>query len=439
VTRREGRSMRLMAIPAIVIAGALVSRLTLLHHPAELTPDLAQPIPVVTAWGGYGLLFWTLLAATVALMHVPYVRAFRDPPALVTTAATTIACGLGGLAWLPLFSSDVYAYAAYGEMARLGIDPYQHHALSPQNPVFAAAVWQWTSHGQHGLPICLYGPLFVTLARLVVSLPHSGVLAQLEPFRGGSVISLFVSALLAYAVAPGDVVAKRRAALTIGCNPIALWAAIEGHNDTMVPAIVLAGFALMRYQVALAAALATCAALVKLPALAAGAGAALHAAVTRRERLRTIGGFVAGVVVVALTSRSLFAGIREGLVPHAHYAPLASVQALGIPVAAIAGCIVIARTAVFRLGLDRWGLVALAAWLAIPNPYPWYALWILPFAAFARDARLRTAVFTVSAAAMLRYLPDAAGPPSPSASIAMGLVALLAYAPLMRRAIITRS
>jgi hypothetical protein len=81
--------------------------------------------------------------------------------------------------------------------------------------------------------------------------------------------------------------------------------------------------------------------------------------------------------------------------------------------------------------IDRWCMLALAAWITIPNPYPWYALWMLPLAAFARDRRVIVTTLTVTSAALLRYLPDAAAVPTGAESLALGALALSAYAPLV--------
>ena len=110
--------------------------------------------------------------------------------------------------------------------------------------------------------------------------------------------------------------------------------------------------------------------------------------------------------------------------------PLASVQALGLPVAALA-VLVLWRTRSMTTPIDRWCMVALAAWIAIPNPYPWYALWLLPLAAFAHDRRVRrdhTHRDERGAAA----LPAGCGRiPVIRVSLVYGVIAVTAFAPLV--------
>ncbi|HVA28378.1 MAG TPA: hypothetical protein VNF68_09370, partial [Candidatus Baltobacteraceae bacterium] len=127
------------------------------------------------------------------------------------------------------------------------------------------------------------------------------------------------------------------------------------------------------------------------------------------------------------------AGIRGDLAPHGRYLPLASVQALGIPVAIAVAMLVLVRIPTLRATIDRWCVLAFALWIAIPNPYPWYALWLLAPAAFAVDSRVQTTALALAAASLLRYLPDAVALPGGVASLVLGLGALAAFAPLALR------
>jgi len=52
------------------------------------------------------------------------------------------------------------------------------------------------------------------------------------------------------------------------------------------------------------------------------------------------------------------------------------------------------------------GFFALALWLIIPNPYPWYALWILPVAFIAFRERISWAIIAATLTIFVRYLPD---------------------------------
>ena len=410
------------ALALIVATGAIVSRVLLAHVPARFAVDLAQPVPIATNWGIEGLWLWLVLATTVGAAFIVYLAQLRAPLSLPGTLLASSLALFAGLSWLPLFSSDVYAYAAYGEMARLGLNPYVHHAAGG-DALIAAANWQWRPVL---VPICVYGETFVTFARLLVTTLHGfGAGVVLTAFRILSCAALLLCGYLA------GLLGGTRAATFIACNPLALFAAIEGHNDTLMVAAVLLGIVVMRRAPAIGAAIVALAASIKLPALAASAALALEQILERRDARAVLGGTLVGWAIVAATSRAMIAGVRSDLAPHGEYTAYASIQALGVPVAALAGLFVLTRVRKMTTPTDRWCMLALAVWITIPNPYPWYALWMLPLAAFARDRRAIATTLTVTSAALLRYLPDAAAVPTGPESLALGALALSAYVPLV--------
>ncbi len=389
----------------------------------------AQPLVVVTEWGARGaeLLGLLLLALGVAALLYRHLLARSRPPPLAATIAIAAAGLLAAFFSPVLFSSDVYAYAAYGELARLGANPYAHAAPSLANDaLIRAAVWQWSGT----LPICLYGPAFVALAKaLVVLLAPLGMLAQLNGLRAASSAAFLLCGPLAFAAYTGSRTARLRSVATILLNPAAIWCAAEGHNDAIALCVVLAGFSLVRRRFDLAgAALVALAALVKLPGAAAAAGLAL---VDRRVRI----GAVAGLAIAAVFLVPLFAGIATQLAPRGHYEPQASLQALfapfgpavALPVAAIAGTALVAAgiRRLRREQPDGWVWLGLGAWVLIPNPYPWYGLWLLALAAMAPQSRAGSAAVLLSLTSLLRYAPDAIATPSAGAQVALGLLAIL--------------
>lgn len=414
--------MKTLGLALIIAGGAILSRVVLVHAPARFTVDLAQPLPVATNWGVYGAYVWVVLAATLGAAFIVYGLQLRTPLSIARTLVVSSLALLAGLWWLPLLSSDVYAYAAYGEMARLGLDPYQHHAASG-DVLIAAANWQWRPVL---VPICVYGETFVALARLLVTALHGfGAVAVLTSFRILSCAALVLCGYLA------GLLGGTRAATFIACNPVAIFAAIEGHNDTLMAAAVLLGIVVVRRAPAIGATIVALAASIKLPALAASAALALDRIFERRDARAILGGTLVGWAILAAASRALIAGVRSDLAPHGQYTAYASIQELGIPIAALAALFVLSRVRAMTTPIDRWCMLALAAWIAIPNPYPWYALWMLPLAAFARDRRVTATALTVTSAALLRYLPDAAAVPTGAASLALGALALTAYVPLV--------
>ncbi|MEO9263417.1 MAG: hypothetical protein ABI282_04940, partial [Candidatus Baltobacteraceae bacterium] len=229
------------ALAAVFAAGALASRLLAGHTPAHFSIDRAQPVPVATAWGGFGMLTFLLLALTIGCAFLPYVLLLRRPPPLRITLATVVAVLVAGAWFTPLFSSDIYAYAAYGEMARTGLNPYLHHVLPASDRIFTAAAWQWPQ-----LPACVYGEGFVAIARGISTLfAGAPVWVQLSAFRILAMAALPVCLALCGAIAK-DERQRRFSGVFLTCNPIVIWSAIEGHNDALMIAAVLAAIAIAR-------------------------------------------------------------------------------------------------------------------------------------------------------------------------------------------------
>ncbi len=429
--------VRLIPVALCFALGAVVSRFALRFAPARFSLDLAQPVPVVTWWGNTGELFVLILLVTIATASVPFLLSLRgDAPSLRDTLIAASIALLAALCWIPIFSSDVYAYAAYGEMARLGINPYAHAPLPAANELFRAATWQWSG----SLPMCVYGAFFVAIASAIVTLTQPlGAMLQLDAFRVLACAAFLACVyLLSRCGLAGDDRRARRAALFFGLNPVALWVVAEGHNDALMLALILAGVALYRHRASLGTLVTILAATIKVPALLPGAALAVHALLVRRD-WRPIATAVVAFGIVFVTSIPLLAGTTTNLAPHGHYAPFASVQSVHPALALIVAIAVLLRARYATTNVDRFALAALAAWLFIPNPYPWYALWLLPLGAWATDRRIVLTVAFVSAAALLRYIPDAVAAPSGASIMALGLAALLGYTPLVRRGIIGRS
>lgn len=409
--------MRVAFVPLGFLGGALLCRLWLQHPPQAVNTDLSQPLAVVTYWQGYGALMFLAFAVAIGIAIAGYADALRGK---ISPAAATIACVLAcgaALAFPVVFSSDVYAYAGYGDLALHGIDPYAHLRIALRDPLLDAVQWQWGNPP----PMCVYGPAFVWLAREIVALTlPSGAAAPLWALRAIACAALVLCVPLAYAAfAPFGDRARRIAAAGIALNPIAIWACAEGHNDALLLAIVLAGFALVQRNRVFAGALAVAlSALVKAPGLIA---AALYAAASwhdRERRMRVLGGALLGAAVVAGLALPLEYGVQTHMAGAGHYFPQYSLQALAalilpVPLAyavVIAPCALAALCGIRMLaaGNMRGALwFALAAWCAVPNPYPWYALWILPVAFLVWETPEARAIVAASLLAALRYYAEA--------------------------------
>lgn len=443
------------AVPLAFAAGGLAARWALLRAPARIAVDLAQPLPVVTAWQGFGAALWailalTVLAASAAAAFVVLELRRRPPPSGAALCLVLVASGAtlaSALSWPVVFSSDVYAYAAYGDVAARGGDPYAH-PLGPGSAVASASAWQWGGT----TPACVYGPAFVAVARAtMLAFGGGGVSGALLAFRVIGCLAFLFAAAALYVALPGTNRRRLAATAAFALNPVALWCVAEGHNDALMLALALAGAALARLGFPVGGGVAVAiAGLLKLPGIAVGACVAAFAAVSGGRRARPVAGRMAiGALLVAPAAAVGLAGAVEtasGLRFHGHYLPQYSLQALGAAVAAavaqpvqaqaagIAGAFVLCG-AIVLAGLravrrrDPGGLAwfAIAAWLAIPNPYPWYGLWVLPIAVAALDQPQFLALLAATISIVLRYLPDAFGTVPHQAVV----IIALEFAPLL--------
>ncbi|HEV3153102.1 MAG TPA: hypothetical protein VGZ02_04805 [Candidatus Baltobacteraceae bacterium] len=423
--RSANRTLRVrlsLLIPIAFLAGSAAARLALLHHPSSIAPDLAQPLPVVTYWKTFGgtmafTLFGALAIATIA--YVAVLRRVDATPRRGARAAmvySALACA-AALTFPVVFSSDVYAYAGYGDLALHGTSPYAHVRVTASDPLLAAMIWQWGNPP----PMCVYGPAFVWLAQLVVAtLLPLGAAAPLWALRVIACASLVSCAPLAYAAFDRFGERTRAAAAAgIALNPLAVWNAAAGHNDALALAAVLGGFVLAsRVRIAAGAAAVALSTLIKAPALLACAGMLVAAWPDRARFNKTSTGAVCGILIAVALCAPLTLGVHAHLAPEGKYAPQFSPQyvlATVFPVWIAAAIVAIAAGVLIIAGVMRLAAnqrsgalcAALAIWIAIPNPYPWYALWLLPVAFLAWDSLPAWAIVATSLTIALRFYPEA--------------------------------
>jgi hypothetical protein len=434
------------AIPAAPLAAALVAHAPLANAPSRIAEDLAQPLPVATAWGPFGariFLIWFggVLASALALAALCLRAARRDGDlaegrtglaAVVACAALAIAAAL---AWPCVLSSDVYAYAAYGDDMLRGIDSYARVAPRVHDAFLDAARWQWT---KTSFPANVYGPVFTALAALAVAVTGGHAVAPtLWTLRALACVAFLCAIVLFDALLASH--ERRRIRLAIfALNPVAVWSVAEGHNDAFVLLAALAGaLALRRGRAVAAGVLFGATPLIKAIGLAAGPP--LWALLDAKDRGRFGVPFVVTALAVAAWLLPMQLAALHGLARDGRYAPQFSLQGLigPIPALSLAGVLAIAGVRDLLARQTRGGVrLALALWLALPNAYPWYALWILPVAAAGAQTWETAALLGVTISVGLRYLPDAYGDLStvPGALVALGelLPAALALSALRR-------
>jgi hypothetical protein len=428
-------------VPLGFAAGAIACRLLLLHAPATFAVDRAQPLAVVTYWGAFGFTMWLALFVALAIASAGYVATLVLRPFAELRAGSTqddmsiimiysaLACG-AALFFPVIFSSDVYAYAGYGLMALHALNPYAHVVVTLRGPLMDAVLWQWGNPP----PVCVYGPAFVWFAQAIVAIfAGFGPAAPLWALRITACGALVLCAPLAHAAfAQFSPQVRGAAAVGIALNPIAIWAAAEGHNDVYLVAIVLAGFALIaRGRPMTGAVVVALSALVKAPGLLAAAAAPFVFAASR-ARSRVLAGSLVGFAGTGFIAWSALLQLSRNA-GHGSYFPQFSLQyalnaafgasaAVALTVAlvaapAIGGCVLL-----WKKNGSGVALLALALWIVIPNPYPWYALWILPAALLAWDTPAAWAIVALTLSSILRYLPDATTDLSTPLSVAIALV-----------------
>ena len=425
------RLVPLLPVPAIFALGAAVAHAWLARVPHRFAVDLEQPLVVVTSWGTYGAGALAILAATVVVAAVALALAVRscartaqagDTAAIVFTA--TLAVG-SAFAWPFVFSSDTYAYAAYGAMAASGLDPYAPLPAGVHGAFYEAARWQWSGT----YPVCIYGPAFVEIASVVVrAVGAHGVAATLTALRLLAVCAFLGSILLLDRALAGAPPRQRYVALcAYGLNPICLWSVAEGHNDALLLCFVTAAAAIARRHALLGAFLLGLGPLLKAPGAALAAGAALEPRLRGPDGRRFAIAVAAGLGVACAFSLPPLVRALGALSAHRPPAP-----DLAGPIAGLALAAIVASYALYRL---RAGDPAGAAWLgialffAIPHRYPWYALWLVPWCLGSEGPASR-ALWVATISSVSRYLPDVTGYLSPGiAELASAVAALpLGYA-----------
>jgi hypothetical protein len=358
------------AVPVAFACGAAACVLLLRHAPGNAAPDLRQPLAVAAGWRGFGVAYWAIAAAVwcASAWAVDRIGSRPGAPPTVTTIAIASGSALAAaLLWPAVASSDVYAYASFGERAASGASPYGVLTAQPADAIDRAALWQWGSR----LPPDNYGPLFNTIAAAIVIASRGDAGLACLLFRLAACIAFAGCSALLWLVYERD---RAAGVCVFALNPLVVWSAAEGHNDFYAGILVLGGLLAARRFPIGGGALAALGTLVKLPALAA----------------------VSVAAAVAPARRDWLTGAAIGAA------------------AALAACAPLFEAAIARAGRPP-------LWPSTPVLYPWYAVWLIPFLAAVPGARRATLV--ASALAVVAYLPDVWGSGAPGARVAVSVAA----------------
>lgn len=297
----------------------------------------------------------------------------------------------------PLFSGDLYTYAAQGIMIGRGFDPYRFGpAVLGDSPIVAAVDHKW-----RGVP-SPYGPVASALERSAVVLGGGGPLGAMIVLRAVEVLAVVAIGILAAALARDG---RARALTLIVLNPLLLLQVISAvHFEGVMCAFLLAALvAADRGRWTPALLFGCVAGSVKAPAfLVVLAILVVHTAGRRGRaawRLAARDAMVAasGTALLALLTGNGFGWIHALQTPAKGYTRLAPTSVLANLLNQIvhpdtfddvetvaryvglftAGCLVtyLLATARKRRLSHTVGAGLIAVGLLSPVVYPWYLLW----------------------------------------------------------------
>jgi hypothetical protein len=438
------RVLGLAGSTALAIGGCAAGALPA-HDPFAHTPVIEQlratpAIALVVAYTGLALLVvaWLFLGRLVGTPDGPRRRSL-----LVTLGLWALPLAVGP----PMFSKDVYSYAAQGWLVQHGSSPYFWGPAAVPGPFLddIGTLWRHTP--------APYGPVFLLLARLTVGMGGGHVVPTVLALRLVALVGVVLLVRYVPRLAVHCGVAPDRALWLGVLNPLVLLHFVSGaHNDALLVGLVVAGlvFALDR-RPALGVVACALALLIKAPAAALALlflvplWAGIMKGRVRLLRAGTATGLLAGGTVAGITWLS---GLGYGWIgalqtPSAVRNWLSATTLLGeasgaltkgvglgdyttLAISVFRGAGGVAALVICLLLLarpERYGIVgslglALTAMVVLsPVVQPWYLLWgFLLIAAGIGTTGARTAVMSVSAVLSLLLMPKG-GTVDPTATV----------------------
>lgn len=408
---------------------------------------------LVAVYGGLLLLMRAWFSMTRTLAAVPGV------PVRAVAVVLAVWC-IPVLIGPPIFSHDVYSYAAQGEMMSRHISPYHFgpSVLGVGAPYEKLVDQIWVNAPAP------YGPLFLQLDGLIVTITLHNELASIVLLRllevGGVVLIALGVPSLARSFGRDPA-----AAFALGVlNPIVILHLVGGaHNDALMMGFLVLGLAAAcRGRPVLGIVLCTIGAGIKVPAAAGVVWIGwtwLGPGVPWRQRVRPL--IMAGLISLALMgAMSLAAGLGFGWVrnlatPGTVTSWLAPATGVGLLITKLLGAVglavhghvilsvtrVLGLTAAAAIGVwllwntDRFGLlraIGISMTLVVvlgPIVQPWYLSWGFVLLAPVASARLRPWLAGLSMATAFIGLPGGrqliGELPAHPVDLAVGLLACL--------------
>jgi hypothetical protein len=342
-------------------------------------------------------------------------------PRIVRVALFTSPVLMYGFAiWTTAISTeDLYAYVAYGKLGWHAYSPPNIPFTGPFTMLNAEIAWAWKT-----LEPAPYGPLFLALDWLVVA-PAASVMQAVVALRLLDIAALgvcfvalkrlgFAAPLLAVVFLDPEIVFNY---------------VVEGHNDVLAVAAILAAMALWKHNRIAAIVLAIAAGTIKAPyALLALLVSADESRLVRRLQFASI--IAVGTVAVSVAGGAPY---LHALTWHASVNGVAGISivrqtihalAAGVAIAAVGMAVVFRRTVINAV----WTFPALAATL-----YTWYMALGIPYAVMERRHAATLFVLFPVGCYFLSFA-DLEGPTTHPAAVALILgIALFAFVPTRRR------
>ncbi len=427
------RVLGLAGSTALAVGGCAAGALPA-HDPFSHAPVIHQlretpAVALVIAYAGLALLVvaWLFLGRLVGTPGGPRLRSL-----LVTLGLWALPLCLAP----PMFSKDVYSYAAQGWLVQQGSSPYFWGPAAVPGPFLddIGTMWRHTP--------APYGPVFLLLARLTVGVGGGHVVPTVLTLRLVALVGVGLLVRYVPRLAVHCGVAPDRALWLALLNPLVLLHFVSGaHNDALLVGLVVAGLVLaLDRRPALGVVACALAVLIKAPAAALAllflvplwAGMLTGRARVLRAGLSTgllAGGTIAGVTWLSglgygwigalqtpsavrnwLSATTLLGEASGALtkgVGLGDYTTLAiSVFRGAGGVAALVICLLLlARPERYGI-VGSLGLALTAVVVLSPVVQPWYLLWgFILIAAGIGTTGARTAVMTGSAVLAMLLMP----------------------------------
>lgn len=255
---------------ALLALGSLGAGAPPVYDPVKRTPVIAVLRDGIGERVALAFVYVGLAVLGMAWLHLG--RSLRRGEAGTDTGRLLRTAALWGaplVVCVPLFSRDLYAYAAQAQIARAGLDPYSVGPVSLPGPFLDEISGMWVDTPAP------YGPLWLGLGRAVATVAGDRVVTTVLAMRLLAVLGVLLTAryLPRLAVAAGG---DPRVAVWLGvANPLLLVHFVAGgHNDALMVGLVVAGMAVAieatdERWVAAGVALCAAAVLVKAPAVIA--------------------------------------------------------------------------------------------------------------------------------------------------------------------------